>query len=45
MQFNINRYWVRIMEILERSPALRRFFYVLAALWWSVAMVAAVRWW
>lgn len=48
MNFSINRHMVKAMELLSKSPALRRFFYVMTALlliWRLPDLLAVIRWW
>lgn len=45
MQFNVNRDFVNMLELLSKSTELRRLAYVIAAMAWIILLIKAIRWW
>lgn len=45
MQFNVNKEFVNMLELIAKNRELRRFAYTIAVMFWIILLIKTIRWW
>ena len=45
MDFNVNKEFVNMLELIAKSRELRRFAYVVFTMTWLLFLIRTIRWW